>query len=103
MVIPPCFWLPVPLLGTLFFPPNIQSKLPLEQIDPISSQPATCCLEEETKALLATPSFQGAVKVSLEPVFLQTKQLFQSQKTAKKPKYLIFFKKTTTINILPHY
>jgi len=60
------------------FFPNIQSKLPLAQLEAIASCPITCCLREETDSHLPTTSFQVAAEsanVSPEPPFLQTKQL----------------------------
>ncbi|KAK4823878.1 hypothetical protein QYF61_007826 [Mycteria americana] len=57
--------------------PNIQSKLPLAQLEAISSCPITCYLGEETDPHLSTASFQAVVEndeVSPQPPFLQAKQ-----------------------------
>ena len=56
--------------------PNIQSKPPLLQLEPISSHPITFYLGSETDTQLATTSFPVVVentKVSPQPPCLQTK------------------------------
>ncbi|KAK4826688.1 hypothetical protein QYF61_010697 [Mycteria americana] len=71
---------PVPMLDNPFREEiftHIQSKLPLVQLEAISSCPITSCLGEETDTYLSTTSFQVAVEsdeVSPQPPFLQTKQ-----------------------------
>ncbi|KAK4827828.1 hypothetical protein QYF61_021912 [Mycteria americana] len=71
---------PVPMLDNPFreeILPNIQSKLPLVQLEVISSCPVASYLGEETDPHLATTSFQVVVesdKVSPQPPFLQAKQ-----------------------------
>ncbi|KAK4823524.1 hypothetical protein QYF61_003033 [Mycteria americana] len=71
---------PVPMLDNPFSEvkfPNIQSKLPLAQLEAVSSHPITCYLGEETDPHLSTPSFQVVVEndeVSPQPPFLQAKQ-----------------------------
>jgi len=55
--------------------PNIQSKLPLMQLEAIASHPIASYLGEETNTRLTTTSFQVAVesnKVSLQPPLLKT-------------------------------
>jgi len=42
--------------------PNIQSKLPLAQLEAVSSHPTPCHLGEETGIHLTTTSFQLAVE-----------------------------------------
>jgi len=57
--------------------PNIQSKPPLTQLEPIASRPIASYLGEETNPRLATPSLQAAVesnKVPPQPPLLQTEQ-----------------------------
>ena len=57
--------------------PNIQSKLPLVQLEAVSSHSITCSLGQEPNTHLATASFQVVVesnKVSPQPPLLQAKQ-----------------------------
>jgi len=57
--------------------PNVQPKLPVMQLEAISSCPIASYLGKETNPHLATTSFQTvreSNKVSLEPLFLQAKQ-----------------------------
>ncbi|KAK4818053.1 LOW QUALITY PROTEIN: hypothetical protein QYF61_004580 [Mycteria americana] len=71
---------PVPMLDHPFSKdifPNIQSKLPLTQLEAISSHPMASYLGEDTDTHLTTTSFQVVVetdKVSPQPPFLHTEQ-----------------------------
>lgn len=80
MVTHPLPWEPVPVLdsplGDEVFP-NLQSKPPLVQFEPISSCSIACPLQEETDTHLAMTSFQviaESEKVSPDSSLLQDKR-----------------------------